>query len=58
MWLPILARNPLLFIIYINDLPDGLISLAKLFADEISLFSKVTAGKLSNDLQKITMWAL
>ena len=68
-WLPILAGvpqesilGPLLFLIYINDLPDGLKSLAKLFADDISLFfkvynSNVSARQLSNDLQKITMWA-
>ena len=31
----------LLFLIYINDLPDGLITNAKLFADDMSLFSVV-----------------
>ena len=63
-WLPILAGvsqgsilGPLLFLIYINDLPDGLESLAKLFADDITLFSKVydsnvSARQLSNDLRK------
>ena len=33
--------GPLLFLIYINDLADGLSSNAKLFADDISLFSVV-----------------
>ena len=47
--------------IYINDLPDALKSLAKLFAEEVSLFSKVYgsnifARQLSNDHQKITVW--
>ena len=63
-WLPILAGvpqgsilGPLLFLIYINDLPDGLESLAKLFADDTFLFSKVygsnlSARQLSNNLQK------
>ena len=31
----------LLFLIYINDLPDGLNSIAKLLADDTSLFSIV-----------------
>ena len=30
--------GPLLFLIYINDLPDNLISNSKLFADDASLF--------------------
>ena len=36
-----LVLGPLLFLIYINDLPEGITSLCKLFADDISLFSKV-----------------
>ena len=48
--------------IYINDLADGLSSNAKLFADDISLFSVVhnantTAKELNNDLVKISRWA-
>ena len=33
-----LIRGPLLFLAYINDLPEGLITNAKLFADDTSLF--------------------
>ena len=33
--------GPLLFLIHINDLPDGLSSTAKFFADDASLFSIV-----------------
>ena len=33
--------GPLPFLIYINDLPDGLTSMCKAFADDTSLFSKV-----------------
>ena len=47
-WLPIKAGvpqrsilSPLLFLIYINDLADGLNSIAKLFTDDTSLFSAV-----------------
>ena len=33
--------GPLLFLVYINDLPEGLKTSAKLFADDMSLFSVV-----------------
>ena len=50
-------RGPLVFLIYINDLSDGLSSNAKLFADDTSLFSVVndinaSAIELTSDLKK------
>ena len=53
--------GPLLFLIFINDLPDNLNSLIKLFADT-SLFSIVydpnhSAKVLNYDLHKIPEWA-
>ena len=49
--------GPLLCLIYINDLLDGLSSNAKLFADDTSLFSVVhdinaSAIELNSDLKK------
>ena len=54
--------GPLLFLIYINDLPDGLSSNAKLFADDASLFSVVhdintSTTELNGDVKKINDWA-
>ena len=42
--------GPLLFLIYFNDLPNGLSSNAKLFADDTSLFSVVHAKTLQKPL--------
>ena len=54
--------GPLLFLIYINDLPDELTSICKIFADDTSLFSKVlnineSANDLNFGLEKISQWA-
>ena len=49
--------GPLLFRIYINDLPENLQYTVKLFADDTSLFSTVygpniSASQLKSDLKK------
>ena len=54
--------GPLFFLIYINDLSDGLSSNPKMFADDTSLFSVVhnvydSCNDLNNDLNKISDWA-
>ena len=68
-WRPVLAgvpqgsiMGPLLFLIYISDLPSELKSNVKLFADDSSLFTVVkdkneSANILNNDLQSISTWA-
>ena len=54
--------GPLLFLIFINDLPANLLSNCKIFADDTSLFSLVndqmqSTNILNRDLQKINDWA-
>ena len=68
-WTNILGRvpqgsvlGPLLFLIYINNLPDSLKSICKIFADDTSLHSTIndidTSNiEINNDLVKISRWA-
>ena len=55
------VQDPLFFLIYINNLPLGLTTNVKLFADDACLFSVVnnnslSASRLNNDLVKIRYW--
>ena len=68
-WEPIISGvpqgsvlGPLLFLIYINDLTQNISANIKLFADDASLFIKVTdidvaQQTLMGDLNTITIWA-
>ena len=54
--------GPLLFLVYINDLEEGIKSEIKFFADDTSLFSivknpQISAEDLNHDLQLINNWA-
>jgi hypothetical protein len=54
--------GPLLFLIYVNDITDSLLSLTRLFADDSSLYCSASSlndieGILNHDLQIISDWA-
>ena len=54
--------GPLFFLIYINDLAEGIFSTTKRFADDTSLFSVVNninepANQMNMDLEMISLWA-
>ena len=62
--------GPILFLIFINDLPLGILSALSLFADDSKLFSRIINGKnmkkvndvngsqnLQNDLNAVLEWA-
>ena len=54
--------GPLLFLIYVNNMANGLKSNVKLFADDTSIFSIVknkndSAKDLTHDLSLISKWA-
>ena len=55
--------DSLLFLIYINDLHDGLRSVCKVFADNMLLYLKINDKDTSNidvnnDLVKMSKWAM
>ena len=53
--------GPLLFIIYINDMPDLIEHLCKLFADDSKVIAVIKdyqdSDRLQSDLDKLVTWA-
>ena len=53
--------GPLLFTIYVNDMPDSLNSFCKIFTDDTRLYTAVEDRKdqikLQKDLIKVCIWS-
>jgi len=54
--------GPLLFLIYVNDITESLLSLTRLYADDSSLYCSASSvqdieGMLNHDLYQISLWA-
>lgn len=57
-----LVLDPLLFLMYVNNIADNLLSIARLFADDTSLASTISnvddlQGILNHDLREISNWS-
>ena len=53
--------GPILFVLYINDLPENIVSNVYMFADDIKIFKTITSPRdqriLQNDLDYLTSWS-
>ena len=55
--------GPILFVLYVNDLPDIVSSKVKLFADDTKLYNRVQKGSpegsdaIQNDLKNLEVWS-
>ena len=55
---PGLSLVPILFVAYMNDLPDEISSQVRLFADDIRLFILQDSSALQKDLDTLSVWEL
>jgi hypothetical protein len=67
-WLPVTSGvpqgsilGPVLFLLYVNDLPDAMENTAKMFADDTKLYSSIVSREdcvsLQDDLNSLSTWS-
>lgn len=67
-WAPVISGvpqgsvlGPLMFLLFINDLPDEIGSVTKIFADDTKIYAPIpdkhSAAQLQNDIRKATEWS-
>ena len=51
--------GPILFVLYINDMPSEIKNYCKLFADDAKIFSSVTKDdfNLQDDINQLATWS-
>ena len=53
--------GPILFVLYINDLPSNILSYVYMFADDTTIFNIITSPEdqeiIQNDLDTLSMWS-
>ena len=49
-----------MFLVYVNDMPDVVSCMLKMFADDTKLYSKITSpedkAELQNGIDKVSFW--
>ena len=53
--------GPVLFVVYIHDMPDGIVNFIQMFADDTKIYASVKntedSRSLQNDINKLEEWA-
>ena len=63
-WAPVKSGVPqasvmgqILFVLFINDMPNTLMNTCKLFADDAKIFCNAFNSKLQGDIDELALWS-
>ena len=51
------VMGPILFVFFINDMPNTLMNTCKLFADDAKIFCNAFNSKLQGDIDELALWS-